>query len=48
MCLGLDVSGQQSSYSQSRTYYSNTDVTAGGNVSVATGRDLALQGAPNR
>ncbi|MBO9458093.1 hemagglutinin repeat-containing protein [Labrenzia sp. R5_0] len=45
LSLGLDVSGQQSSYSQSQTYHTNTDVTAGGNVSVATGRDLALKGA---
>ena len=45
LSLGLDVSGQQSSYSQSQTYHTNTDVTAGGNVSVETGRDLALKGA---
>ncbi|MBO6858023.1 hemagglutinin repeat-containing protein [Labrenzia sp. ac12] len=45
LSLGLDVSGQQSSYSQSQTYHTNTDVTAGGNVSVETGRNLALKGA---
>ncbi|ASP35461.1 hemagglutinin repeat-containing protein [Labrenzia sp. VG12] len=43
--VGLDVSGQQSSYEHAETFHTNTNVTAGGHVAIATGRDLALKGA---